>query len=808
MSPVTLSLSTAVDSCRPLLLATWLVLGLAIVPAWSQGQKPPDVGYVFPPVLQIGETTNVQLGGYDLTDDLDWFVHDDHVRLDGLGRPGDYLLTPPPYWTGPRASTTALPIPREVPGRITVHPTARPGLVRWQVANANGTSSVGTVLLSRDTEVLESRSRDFPQPLPTPPIAVSGRLSRLTEVDRYELTATREGPVTVELLARRLGSGFQGAMEVHDRAGRLIADFADTQGLDGSVTFPAQQGERYVISLHDVDFRGDRSFVYRLKVTEGPRFVTAIPFGGKLGTEQEVEFVGYGLATGRAVLESIRQAVRFPDEADSDGYAITLNTPLGPVEVSVPLSDCEEMSAAALGSEPLRPPMAVTSRFDPTRTDERYTWISGEGESWLISARSRGIGGSSDVQLTVLDPSGKTLLQDDDQPGTLDAQIEFLATSAGTYTAVVRSLSPRRTQLDEVHRLEIRRRTADFSLDMPQAINVPLGKSATGTVKVRRHGKWQGPIVLSIDGLPRGVRVAGDLTIPEGKNELVLAFEAAPDADVVGTTIHLVGRGTINGVEQVREALAPVGGAALPTTDDERWMTPVLLNVTMAPPFAIKVVDRERQREVHRGTTYLAPLEIVRNDGFTGPLQIAMSARQARDRQGIRGPLLPVGDTETLVLYPCSMPEWLGTDLTRRMNVHGVGAVPDPRGRLRWLTSAADARITMIMEGALLKLACQAEETVARPGDTVRIPVSVSRSIKLPLETQVELLVPDELTGLIDAVAITLPMGTDSGTLIVTTQPDAGLAGPWTFELRATALEHGKWPVTSFATAKIEFVAN
>jgi hypothetical protein len=434
--------------------------------------------------------------------------------------------------------------------------------------------------------------------------------------------------------------------------------------------------------------------------------------------------------------------------------------------------------------------------------------MSAEGESWSISAQSRGIGGSSDIQLTILDPSGKALLQDDDQPGTLDARIDLVAAAAGTYTAVVRSLSPRRGAFDEVYRLEVRRQSADFSLSIPQAINVPLGGSASGKVTVHRNGNWPGPVALSIEGLPRGVRVTGEMTIPEGKNDLAIAFEAAPDAEVISKPIRIIGRGTIDGVEQVREVVSSFGGTALPMTDDERWMTPVLLTVTMAPPFAIKVVDRERQREVHRGTTYLAPLEIVRNDGFTGPLQIAMSAQQARDRQGIRGPLLPVGDTETLVLYPCSMPEWLGTDLTRRMNVHGVGAVPDPRGRLRWLTSAADARITMIMEEALLKLACQADEMVARPGETLQIPVAVSRSIKLPLETQVELLIPEELTGLIETTAISLSPDTDTGTLTVKTQPDAKLSGAWSFELRATALEHGKWPVTSFAKATVEFVAN
>lgn len=68
---------------------------------YAQAQKPPDAGYVYPPVVRVGEATDVRLGGYDWTDDLEWFVHRDDVRLEILGPPGDYLLTPPPYWTGP-----------------------------------------------------------------------------------------------------------------------------------------------------------------------------------------------------------------------------------------------------------------------------------------------------------------------------------------------------------------------------------------------------------------------------------------------------------------------------------------------------------------------------------------------------------------------------------------------------------------------------------------------------------------------------------------------------------------------------------
>lgn len=477
------------------------------------------------------------------------------------------------------------------------------------------------------------------------------------------------------------------------------------------------------------------------------------------------------------------------------------------------MSDLPEVTAASLrpdasGTAILTPPTAVTARFASGLSEARYTWTSAAGDVWSLSVQSREIGGTADVHLTVIDPTGKSILQNDDQPGTLDAKLEFVAGQPGAYTAVVRNLSPPTGQLHEVYRLELRRQSPDFSLTLPQTVNLPLGGKSTIKVTARRSGGWTGPIAVNVDGLPRGVSATGDWTIPDNKNDLTGTLEAAADAEVIAAVLRIQGTGLIDGVERVHDALAPAGGNLCPVTSAEQMIPQILLAVTMPPPFEVKVVDRERQREVHRGTTYLAPLEIARQDGFTGPLQIAMTAQQSRDRQGIRGPLLAVPDGATQVQYPCTMPEWLGTDLTRRILVHGVGAVPDPRGRQRWLTRAADARITMIMEGALLKLDCNAGELVVRPGATFKVSVTVAHSVKLPLETRVELVVPDEIRDVLEAAPVTLPPGQDEAVLILHTRPDARLLGPWKLPLQATALQDGRWPVTSHAELRIDFLAD
>ena len=124
--PIQMPLRTSACLCQFLMvvLATTVTMNSVVA------QKPPSVGYVYPPVVRAGETAAVDLGGYDFTIDMQWFVHDERVQLRHEGPPGEYLIPPPPFWFGPRTSLPAMPIPREVAGTITARieysPAARP----------------------------------------------------------------------------------------------------------------------------------------------------------------------------------------------------------------------------------------------------------------------------------------------------------------------------------------------------------------------------------------------------------------------------------------------------------------------------------------------------------------------------------------------------------------------------------------------------------------------------------------------------------------------------------------------------------
>lgn len=770
----------------------------------AMAQKSPGLGYVYPPALQAGKVHEVALGGYDFTVDLQWFVHDERITLKTDGLPGDYHIPPPPYWFGPRSGMPAMPIPREVRGLITVPAETPEGLIRWQVANANGSSETAVFYVSHGEEIIEHRSRDLPQRLESLPVAVSGRLSRLTEVDRYEFLSTRDQLVSVDLMARRLGVDMNPVLEVRDESGQSLANDTDTMGQDAGFYFSASAGRTYTVSVFDLDFRGDRAFVYRLALSTGPKIHNTIPAHVQRGSTVELEALGPGLQTGTAKLESIKSTVTIPAEPVATHFQHVVQTPSGDVSVRIPISDVpesirkEEMTAIT-GSG------AVTAFIPREEVSQRYSMAVMTGEQWTLDVASHGEGSIPDLSLEVLDETGKVIAENDDGAVDSDPTLQFKAATTGNYTAIVRKVTAASDR--DVYRLQCLRQVPDFLLTTPQMVTLPLAGKAEIAVQAVRSGGFDGEIALSVEGLPEGVTATGDWKIPAGKSDAKVTLESAADVAVVAKLVTIVGSSMVGTTETRRIAASNAGGNLCPRELSDRQVSGTLLAMTMAAPIEVLVVDKERQRDVHRGTTYLAELELVRKDGFSGEIKLEMTAKQDRQRMGTLGGILTVPADQNRAWYPCFLPEWLPMDLTRRIIVHGVVAVPDPKGNVRYLTKPGNARITMIMEGALLKLSTENSDVVTPMGEIQEIVVNVARSPKLPLPVKVELIVPEEATGFISATPLLIEPDKNQGVLQIFSKIDEQLRGQWNLTVRATALQDGEWPVVSESEIHIEYVS-
>jgi hypothetical protein len=768
-------------------------------------QRAPEVGYVFPPGGPAGTTVEVKLGGYDWTPDMDFFVLDRRVQLVAEGPPGELLIPPPPYWFGAKGRLPAVPIAREVPARFVVPADCPPGVVHWQAANANGGTATGVFIVGTGREVVEDERRNGPQALETLPVTVGGRVTKIEEIDRYRFVVPRTGPVTCELTARRLGANWQGCLEVRDGAGRVVAEVVDAEGLDPALTFAGQAGGEYEVAVRDIDHAGDRSYVYRLSIVAAPRVLAALPAAGRRGETREVEFVGVGVATGATQLESVVRQVTFPTDPARNSFVFSLQTPHGtapPLELF--LSDYTELveQSAAQG---LPAPAAVTGLIDQPQAIDRYRLDAKQGERWSLSLEARRLGSPLDVALAIVGPDGKELANADDLPGTTDAALEFVAPADGSYQLVVSDMAARGGTRAGIYRLCVANPPADFRLEAPQRINVLLGGQTNVPVKATRSGGFAGPIKLSFAGLPPGVSVPAEVTIPADKNELAVVLQASAAPGASAALVKLTGEALVGEIMVTRAALAAAAGSLAPRGPEENLVSELLVTSMMKPRCKGQPVDQDTGRKAKRGATFPADVVVERLEGFEGEIVLKMAARQSYQVQGIHGDDIVVPPGVTKAVYPCHMPEWLETTRTSRMGMISVVQVPDPSGRVRHLVNDMTGFVTMTMEGPLLKLTHQPHELPVKAGSPFDVRLKISRAAKLAEPVRLELWLPDELTGLLSAEPLVVAPQLPETDLRVNTARDPRLTGVQTFTIRATALEDGKWPAVSETAVEVEF---
>ncbi len=769
--------------------------------------QPPGIGYIYPPGGKAGTTVDVRLAGPDWTPDVRFLVHEPRVKLEIAGPPGKILFHEPPYWIGLKSKITDPPTMREVSAKLVIPADLPAGPIRWRVTNANGASSAGIFIVSHDIELLENEARQGPQEF-TLPATISGRLRLIEEVDQYRFRCDKAGLISCELAMRRLGTNFNGVIEVHDAQGRLVAECVDTDGSDAALTFAGQKDQSYTISVRDMDHRGFRSLTYRLSVFAGPRVLAALPATGKRGETRDIEFVGIGVASGQAKLESVVRKVTFPNSADRPSFDYRLETAAGKSNAfPLFLSELPETVAPVANGAPmvLSVPQAVTGRLHKRDGKARFRFDGKKGDSFRINAEARKFGSALDVALAVIGPDGKELASSDDIPGTTDAQLSIKLLVDGAYDIVLTDAAGMAPSPASIYRLSLERQVEDFRLSTLPVLGVPIGDKANLIVTVTREAGFKESIQVRVTGLPAGVTVPEKLVVAATAVSLVIPFTCTKEAAAGAAFVTIEGSAKVGDATVTRVATVPLTGDLTMRDPTAHRHTAVLLATTIKSPIVVTAIEGDGTRRVHRGATHLAELVIERKDGFKGAIVLDAAGTQSRHSQGIRGPAFPVPIGADKVFYPVFLPEDVESTTTRRLALTALAQVPDGTGKLHYVLSAMKGQITMSIEGALLKLSHQADELAVSAGQPFVVPLRLGRSAKLPVATRVELIVPEQLAGLINAEPLTLSAKQEAADWKITTRADARLQGRFVLHARATAQRDGH-PVISETTIEVEFL--
>jgi hypothetical protein len=118
------------------------------------------------------------------------------------------------------------------------------------------------------------------QTLPQPPAAVSGRLAKAGEEDRYAVEVTPGTKIRVSVVARQAGSPLDGVLSLRNEQGGQLAANDDRPGMaDPGLDFDVPANvSKVVVALRDLLRRGGDDFVYRIAVENlsRPRFSLTI----------------------------------------------------------------------------------------------------------------------------------------------------------------------------------------------------------------------------------------------------------------------------------------------------------------------------------------------------------------------------------------------------------------------------------------------------------------------------------------------------------------------------------------------------
>lgn len=240
--------------------------------------------------------------------------------------------------------------------------------------------------------------------------------------------------------------------------------------------------------------------------------------------------------------------------------------------------------------------------------------------------------------------------------------------------------------------------------------------------------------------------------------------------------------------------------ATLPAPWGVPQVDTVLLAVSVPTPF--KIVGDSDFRWAPRGTIYRRHYRIERG-GFDGPIEISLADRQARHLQGVTGPTITVPPGESEFDYWVKLPPWMETGRTSRSVIVGVGVIKDTDGsahEVSFSSVQANEQVVAVIEPGRLGVETEQSSIGVSPGETVSVPVRVSRGKNLSGPVTVQLVVPAHLQGIMaDAVEVAADQSDAALAIHCGAEMPNVVACP--LIVRATLMDHGE-PVV--AETKLE----
>ena len=527
--------------------AAGLLLALLAADVWAQ----PSLTRIEPGALAPGKTIEVTLHGAKLDDPLS-------------------------VWSSFPATWEVIPSDPDPKGRgavkvkATLDSSAHCGIGGIAVTAAGGASQVLLVPIDDLPSVAEpNTNHDLASALEvTLPVAIDGQ-NNGTSFDYYKFNGKAGQAISIEVLGSRLGSDFDPVLRLLDANGRQLAlvDDDPALGADCRLRYTLPADGVYYVELRDNRYKDGGH--YRLRIGNFPLVTTMFPLSATVGQPATLTAVGPAAEGAEPVTLQIETvgtslaSARFPG-GDAAGQASVVVDDL-PVAVEAVSADKPDEPTA------ITVPCAISGRIESPGDRDEYRFTVAKGTRVRFEPLTRTLGSPALVQLRVLGPDGKQLVEspvsDNDEPAVV-----FVAPADGEYRLVVQEIVGLGGD-DYAYRVAARVGPS-FSLSLKNVNNQPArltysawaGSAFDLVVECQRDG-YDGPIELSVDSPRSGWQVFQN-QIPEKGKETQLIVVAPGDLQPGEfVPLRIVGRADVGGREHV---------ASMVTTAQLRAARPML----------------------------------------------------------------------------------------------------------------------------------------------------------------------------------------------------------------------------------------
>jgi hypothetical protein len=480
-----------------------------------------------------------------------------------------------------------------------------------------GLSNPRTFVVGDRKEIVEVEPNNMPdKPMAVElNTVINGRSDSGADVDWYKFSAKAGQRVLAEMQSRQIDSRMEGAVELYSAAGKRLIHRRTTARQEALLDFTIPADGEYLLKAYDFLYSGSGEYFYRLTLHAGPHIDLILPASGLPNSTSEYTLFGRNLPGGQPsamkaadgkVLEQLKVQIALPAdptvlepgqqvepaEAGVDGIAYSLpvaggsSNPLTIFFASGPTALEQEPNDAGDKAQKLAVPAEITGQFQARGDVDIYQFDAKAGEVFWIEVFGQRNGSPADPVLIVdqvkkNDKGEETLARitavDDNATNigatffnttTDDPVFRFAAPGEGTFRVTLRDRAfESRGDPSFVYRLSIRKESPDFRLvalppvpttDPNQMagtwdLGLRKGDNAQLTVMAFRHDGFNGPVELSVEGLPEGVKCPGAM-IAAGQVSATLVFSSAENAADWQGPIRIIGKGRLEDAALVKAA--------------------------------------------------------------------------------------------------------------------------------------------------------------------------------------------------------------------------------------------------------------